>query len=593
MSDNFINPDEQSKPSDQLKNFRQTLLVLGKIIYPYRFSFLWGISLIFFSSVAIVFSGKFLGLLISQGISVKNKLMSLQYAIGLLILELSALLLNWWGRTILLKASSLSIHQVRLAMISHLQKLPISYFDKTPQGRLIVRLGHDIESVESFLNKGLGYLLTAFLTAIVTCLALVILIPFPGIFVAISSLPAWLFIFFTQKKLREIDRLISTSSAQVNAGLSENIEGIEVIKSYNLENWSLREFQKKTGLFLKNYLKALKFFITTRPVLGFVCGLPVVVALGLGGLMSLQGTLETALAIALLRYAENFYRPLMELGMEVLELQNALTNVERFSLFLETPADKDLTLTPSTPIPLKDIKGSILFKSVSFRYGKNSLPALQGLSFSIKAGEKIGIVGATGSGKTTTISLLARLYDFQEGEILIDEHPLSLFSKENIPELIGMVSQEAVIFASSIWNNLCLGKKFDKSHVEKIAQETGLIESLNRSQKTLYSSLYEGGKDLSTGQRQILALTRVLLHGGKIIILDEATSNIDHDSEQLIKKALNNFFKHQTCLIVAHRLETLQSCDRIFFFKEGKLLEERTSLSAEEFIQLKNNSMIE
>jgi ABC-type multidrug transport system fused ATPase/permease subunit len=265
---------------------------------------------------------------------------------------------------------------------------------------------------------------------------------------------------------------------------------------------------------------------------------------------------------------------MMLLSREIHVVQQAFTSTERVMSFLNEP-DEEVVLMNNGKMILKNIEGDIKFEKVFMSYIENEY-VLKNLSFHINKGEKIGLVGKTGCGKSSTVALLSRLYEFQSGDILIDDIPIRNFDRHALRDRIGFVSQDAIIFKGTLRENLSSNDDMSDQELIDACKETGLIIALSKSGFNLDMMIYEGGTNLSAGERQLISLTRVLLKNPSILILDEATANIDPVYEEIIHTSVMKMMKERTCLIIAHRLDTLKECDRVLVFNQGELVEDGT-----------------
>ena len=285
--------------------------------------------------------------------------------------------------------------------------------------------------------------------------------------------------------------------------------------------------------------------------------------------MVLNDSLGVGILIAFVGYCESFINPVISLAQEIHIIQQAFSNSERVASFLKEPGE-DKVLGPNGSHK-NHLGGDIVFNDVSMAYDSSHF-ILKNISFSIKSSEKIGIIGRTGSGKTTMVSLLGRLYDFQKGHITIDGISIRNYSRSHLRDQIGFVSQDVIVFEGSWKDNLGLNKS-SLDQIKKCCEKTGLREVMERSGKNLSSFISDKGANLSAGERQLLALTRVLIKNPSLLILDEATANMDSSHEKIVQRGIQEVMKGRTCLFIAHRHKTLIHCDRIFLFEEGKMKE--------------------
>lgn len=569
-----IDDQHEEAESDNKVGDLRSLIFLLKFAKKYKLNFSLAIALILSTTLCSIISAKIMGVLVDDGLIPKDYDKAWKIASIVLILELLILFTQWVGRTILAKYSLKTIYNIRQGLFAHIQKLPMTYYDHQPQGRVVTRLTHDVESLENFFTSSLGRLFNALFMAITASIAMVVTDLRLGLILISSMIPAVVFVYATRNWVRRVNRRMSRLSSALNAKLSEYLNGLEVIRSFGLEDWSKEKYDGAVNEHLNSQLAANTLFSWTRPLISFMCSLPLIGLVYFGGKNVLEGTMAVGLFVTFIRYTERFFMPIMTLAREVHVIQQAFTSAERLTNFLKESTEEDLFQDNKDDIHHKQLHlmGEIEFKSVYMRYLEGG-DVLKDLSFHIKKGEKIGLVGTTGCGKTSSVSLLSRLYDFQKGEILIDGVSIRHYERNFLRNNIGFVSQDAVIFHSSLRNNLSTEEIPDEV-ILSACEKTGLLKVMKDSSLTLDSTILEGGANLSIGERQLVALTRVLLKDPAILILDEATANIDPHFEKIIHDAIDNIMEKRTCLMIAHRLQTLNHCDRIFVFESGRLVEE-------------------
>jgi ABC-type multidrug transport system fused ATPase/permease subunit len=533
--------------------------------------------IILLSNASNIISARLSGDLIEKGLMAKDSKVTYILIAIILALETLAMFFQWKGRKILAKYSSLSLLEIRKKIFSHLQELPVVYFDKNPQGRIVTRITHDVEGVEEFFTSSLGRLTNSLFMVVLSSAAMLFTDVKLGAILIFMMLPAVIQITLTKKPVRNIQRKISKFSSELNARLSEFLSGLEVIRHYGLEKWSLNKYQERVDNYLNANLKANTLYSFLRPFNAFSCGIPLIALVWFGGHRVMEGLLSVGLFVAFVRYYERFYGPVIMLSREIHTIQQAFTSAERVASFLNEKTEDDLfDTTEDIEQNFSEnefIKGHIHFDNVWMAYDKEDW-VLKDVQFKIKAGENIGLVGSTGSGKTTAVSLLSRLYDFQKGGIFVDGQELRSFDRSFLRKNIGFVSQDAILFKGSLKANLVMGHDFSDAEIESACLETGLKKVMKGKALGLDFEIFENGSNLSEGQKQLIALTRVILSNPSLLVLDEATANIDLYHEELIHKAVATVMKGRTCLTIAHRLDTILSCDRLLVFENGKLVEE-------------------
>jgi ABC-type multidrug transport system fused ATPase/permease subunit len=587
MSD-YIRQDRISGKLQDGKSFTY----LMQYAKPLKNKYLLALVLLASSALASISIARLIGLLVEDGLVAKNATLSFQISILIIVIYLAVIGLTWQGRKLLARCACETILEIRKKVFSHIHHLPMSYYDREPQGRVITRMTHDIEGIEEFITSTLGRLVTVILMLILSISAMLLTHWKLGGILSLMTLPAIWFTWYGRKMIKKINREVSVKNSQCNAKLSEYINGINVIRSYGIEDYTQNQYQKAVDEHLVSILKSNFFNTWSRPLSVFLCELPLLFLLIYGGGLALKGELSVGLFVAFIGYCERFTSPLTGIAREVAIIQQAFTSAERVTTFLQAKIEDD-ELGDDGDNLADEIKGSIEFRSVEMSYGNNE-KVLQDLSFKVEPGQKIGLVGRTGSGKSTTVSLLSRLYAHQAGSILIDQLPIEAYARQSLRSAIGFVSQDVMLFKGSLKENLICEAEMSDDFILQACQQTGLSEIMLKNNFTLDSLIEEQGANLSVGEKQLVALTRILLRNPKILILDEATANIDEKYEKLIHHAVDRVMQNRTCLIIAHRLATLKSCDQIFVFKAGRLVEQGTQselMSRKEvFYQLQLNS---
>ncbi len=567
----LIDDQDESRLESNSVGDWSSVLMLYEHAQSFKFQILFSLLLIFFSSVFAIYSSKLMGDLLEKGLMTINIEKSIFYSVAIILAEILSVYLIWQGRKKLADSSSRVIYSVRKRLFAKLQELPLIYYDRQPQGRIVTRITHDVEGIEEFFTSSLGNLLSATIMTILAVVAMIISNFKLGMIMTVSIIPALLLVSKTKEAIKNSNRRVSRFSSSINAKLSEYINGLDVIRSFGLEKWSQSNFDLTVDDYLFAQLKGNLLYAWSIPTVGFLATLPLIGLVWYGGLGVLSGAFSLGLFVAFVRYYERFFNPIMLLSREIHVVQQAFTSTERIMNFLKE-VDEDALLLSNGRMTFTHLDGDIKFNNVHMQYIENEW-VLKDLNFHIKPGEKIGLVGKTGCGKTTTVSLLSRLYEFQRGDITIDDIPIRNFDRHELRSHIGFVSQDAIIFRASLRENLSTRSSLNDQDLIDASKKTGLISSLSKEGFNLDMELLEGGANLSVGQRQLVSLTRVLVSNPSILVLDEATANIDPFYEDIIHKAVMEIMKSRTCLIIAHRLDTLKQCDRVFVFNEGKLVE--------------------
>ncbi|MDB2447245.1 ABC transporter ATP-binding protein/permease [bacterium] len=529
------------------------------------------------ASIVLIASSYILGLLIQEvsSLSPEDSITDVLYLAGLFVLvEIVAFVLKWRGSLGMIKTSINIVYDLRNQLFEKLSNLPMSYFDRQPMGRTITRATSDIQGIEALFSSSLFRMLRAGIQIVTVLGAMLLLAPKLGAFVVLSSVPAICLNLVVKKWSRKWMREIKVRGAKVNSKVAENLNGLSVIKAFGLEKWSQSKLNKLLDHHLEanNTLNNINSII--RPVTVVLSSLPSLITLVVGGKFVLNGQIELAVFIAYLRYTEMFLSPIRILSYEIQQIQNAFSSAERVKQLLIEETEEEMYADKGSYEGR--ISGHIEFKNLTLSYD-GEVSALKNVNFKIDKSQKIGIVGRTGSGKTSAVSLLARLYPFQSGDILFDGVPISEFNRSKLRKQIGFVSQDAVIFRGTIRENLLCAVENPSSYTDntilKEAKKTGLYDSVMKHPQGLDFELLDNGINLSQGEKQLINFTRILLRDPSILILDEATANTDEITEEKIHQAVDKVMENRTCIIIAHRIGTIKACDSIFVFEDGELVE--------------------
>lgn len=566
-----------NEEEEGLQSFKDTSAI--KTLWAYtvgiRRRFALSASLIGLSAISHVISARLLGEIIQIGISDSNQQAVLRLGAGIIGLEAAAICVNFWGRKVLAESSLKTLLNIRKALFAHLQVLPMSFIDKQPKGRIVTRLSHDVESMESFFSETLVRLLGALVSMFFVLVGMLFMDPKLGLLVLALMIPAIVLTLGIRGTVRHWNREFAKRNSSINARLSEFLNGLPMIRSHGLEDWSQNQLDSRIDDHLLAAMAINRLNGWSRPLIMFFTQLPMAALLGLGALWVTRGVVSLSHFVSFLRLAERFTNPMNVISQELHVVQTALAHTERVASFL-AQKNEEATLPQGNTTIDSRLKGKIEFRNLSMAY-ESGRPALEKVSFTLNPGEKIGLVGRTGSGKTTTVSLLTRLYEFQDGEILLDDVPIREFNRQWLRGQFSVVTQDSILFYGTLRENLLAGgSAIPDTELLAACRESGFMDVWSKSGITLDTMILDNGENLSAGERQMLSITRSIVVNPSILILDEATANVDQENERLVHNAVNRLMKKRTCLIIAHRLDTLRSCDRILVFKDGQLLENGT-----------------
>ena len=470
-----------------------------------------------------------------------------------------------------------TMYDLRKEIFEHLQRLPISFYDRSPVGRLVTRVTTDVDALNDLFASGIAamvndaLLLVLFIFIMLEMnwqLALATFAVLPLLFLC-----TWIF----RDKVRDANRRIRTSIARINAFLQEHISGMSVVQLFNRERKARAQFAELNRVYMEAYKDAILAFALFYPGVEFLGVVAIIVVFWYGGLRSLAGAVSVGVLIAFMQYAQRFFQPIQDLSEKFNILQSAMAASERIFKLLDEPVP-DI----SGGRPLLEVRGEIEFRNVWFAYHGGANPkeddwVLRDVSFRVRPGETMAIVGHTGAGKTTAIQLLLRFYDIQRGQILLDGTDIRELSVQDLRRQFGIVLQDPFLFTGTLESNVRLGSEnVSRSAAESALREVGLgpfLDSLPQGLDTLVS---ERGSTFSVGQRQLVSFARALAHNPRFLILDEATSSVDTRTEIMIREALDRLLTGRTSIVIAHRLSTIQNADRILVFHKGRLREQGT-----------------
>jgi ATP-binding cassette subfamily B multidrug efflux pump len=462
------------------------------------------------------------------------------------------------------------IVDLRQAMFSHLQRVALSFMDKTEVGRVMSRLQSDTGTLQEYLESSVFAIGDLVLLLGITITILVLNFELGAL--TLSIMPVLLLVrYFWLPHARAAFRLARETNSRANGALAETIRGIQTIQVMVRESINFRLYSKLCDLNRDAHLRAAKLAQVNVPIVDTLTGVAMAIIIIVGGRMVLNDELALGVMVAFIFYVQRFFDPIRSLTIQYSMMQRAMVSGQRILEVLDVPeAIKD----KPNALELSSCAGRVEFSHVSFSYVSDT-PVLSDISFKIKAGEKVALVGPTGSGKSTVAALLRRFYDVSSGQILVDGHDIRNVSQSSLGTHMAMVLQEPYLFSGSIFENIQYSNT-DKSRtdVETAAQAVGAHDFITRLPGAYEFIIDQRGGNLSLGQRQLLSFARALVADTRILILDEATANVDSYSEMKIQKALNVLLQGRTAIVIAHRLATVRECDRIFVLHHGRLIEE-------------------
>lgn len=474
---------------------------------------------------------------------------------------------------ILQKTGQSIIHTVRKELYAHIQSLSCRYFDLTPVGKLVTRVTNDVEA----LNEMYSGILVKLFRNIVKIIGLAAVMLFLDIRLALISfilLPivAVLTVVF-RKIARQTYRLTRTRLTDINTFLSENISGMRIIQIFGREKRKFEEFDDKNRKLYKAFFRELMVFAIFRPLIYILSVLSLMIVLGIGSKDVLNQMISIGTLYIFAQYIQSFFDPIQELAEQFSTLQSSLASAEKiFTIMNEEPLVKEA----ENPVVLPEIKGKIEFSHVWFAYDNENY-VLRDVSFVIEPGQSVAFVGATGAGKSSILNLIGRYYDVQKGNIYIDGVDIRNISKKQLRSAIGQMQQDVFIFEGTIESNIRLyNEEITMDEIKEAAEYVNASHFIEKLPQGYEEPVSERGSTFSAGERQLLSFARTLAHKPSILVMDEATANIDTETEALIQEALAKLMKGRTTIMVAHRLSTIQHADCIMVMHKGKIREQGT-----------------
>ena len=495
-----------------------------------------------------------------------------QVALLYLIVLLAGFGLGYLQTQIMQRVGQQVMRDLRMKLFAHLQRLPLSYVDRRPVGRLMTRVTNDVDVLNELFTSGLVSIVGD-LFALVGIVIAMTRLNAELMGVTFSVLPLIVIVTLTFRiKVRRSFRDIRTRLARMNAYLNENLTGMATVQMLGRERRAMEGFREVNGAHRDANLQTVFYHAVFFPTLELVGALAVSLIVWYGGRQVMWGGITLGTLVAFIQYTQRFFRPIADLSEKYGILQQAMASAERVFDLLDAPVDP--ALEPRTPrLAVTRLAGHIEFDKVWFAYRDDEW-VLRDVSFSVEPGEKVALVGATGSGKTTLASLLLGFYEPRSGAIRLDGRDLSDLDVAAMRRRMGLVLQDVFLFSGTIADNLRLGRpELDAAALARVAREIGADEFIGRLPGGYGAEVRERGATLSAGERQLLAFARALAWDPDVLVLDEATSNVDPHTEALIQSALRRLMRDRTCLVIAHRLSTIQDADRIVVLHHGAVRE--------------------
>ena len=545
---------------------------LLRYVRPYRSAVVGAIVLLLLTSLASLVGPYLVRIAIDEHIAPKRL-----EGLDLVVLAYLAALLAQFGLRyavsyVMQRVGQQAMYDLRMELFAHLQRLSISFFTRQPVGRLVTRITNDIDALNEVITQGV----VAVFGDLVTLVGIVAILVWLDWRLAIATLvvlPA--IIYFTARfrvQARDSYRAVRVRLARINAFLNEHIMGMTIVQLFGRERREHHRFDTLNSDHFVANMAAMRSFAMFHPTVGAMSAVAVAVIIAYGGRQALAGAVSVGLVVAFIQYAQRFFDPIEDLAEKYNILQAAMASSERIFRLLDEPIE---VADPPAPVRAQSIRGEIEFRDVWFAYEGEDW-VLKGVSFKIQPGERVALVGHTGAGKSSMINLITRFYDVQRGQVLVDGIDVRQWDQRELRRHIGLVLQDVFLFAGTIEDNIRLGtKSITLEQVRRAAEFVNASAFITKLAGGYGAEVHERGATLSVGQKQLIAFARAIAHNPEVLlVLDEATSSVDTETEIVIQEALRRVMHNRTSIIIAHRLSTIQHVDRILVIHRGRLTEE-------------------
>ena len=471
--------------------------------------------------------------------------------------------------------------RIRNDLFAHAMALSLRFHDRTPVGKLLTRLTSDVDALAEVFGSGAVGVLADLVTLLVIAVTMISIEWRLGLLLLVSQVPVVFGILWLQGRYRKANYRVREELSQLNADLQENLQGLEVVQMFRREAANSARFAQVTNAYREAVTGTILYESSISALIEWVALSAIAVVLALGGWMVLGSAMGLGTLTTFILYSQRLFDPLRQLAERFTQIQGGLTAVERIGELLEQPIEiADLPASDRTAAAIRSgseraSAGEVIFEQVSFSYRPDD-PILSDLSFRIAPGEHVALVGPTGSGKTTVIRLLCRLYEPQQGRILLDGIDIRQLPIPTLRQRLGVVLQDTFLFSGNVADNLRLDAPISSDQLQGLCAELGLDPLLRRLPDGLATELRERGGNLSSGERQLLSVARVAIRDPSVLVMDEATAFMDPSTEATLQRDLDKLLHGRTAIVIAHRLATVEASDRILVLRKGHLIEQGT-----------------
>ncbi|WP_186321365.1 ABC transporter ATP-binding protein [Bacillus sp. FJAT-22090] len=571
---------DHKKKVEKASDWKGVLSRIWKLVDEQRFLLIIVLLLVVASSALALFGPYLIGIIIDEYIA-KSVFVGLAKMIGLLIivyifLSVTMYLQSYW----MIGIAQQTIYRLRTGLFNHLQKLPVSFFDKRQHGELMSRMTNDIENVSQTLNSSFIQVFSSILTLVGTTVVMLLLSPLMTAITLVIVPVMFIAMRWITRRTSKLFKEQQQALGELNGMIEETISGQRIVKAFSQESRMLEEFSVKSERLKRTGFWALTYSGFIPKVMNLLNNISFTLVAAAGGILAFYGHISIGEIVIFTEYARQFTRPLNDLANQFNTVLSAIAGAERVFSIIEEPEEIDAAIDHKE----YKLKGNVTFKNVTFWYNKDDdQPTIKNVSFHVEAGKTAALVGATGAGKTTIMQLLARFYEANGGEILIDGISMDNLPRHTLRSQTAFVLQDPFLFEMSVKENIRYGKlNATDEEVMKAAKEANAHDFIEKLPNGYNTILTADGGEISQGQKQLLSIARALVADPAILLLDEATSSIDTVTELKIQEALERLMEGRTSFVIAHRLNTVRKADLVFVMENGKLIE---SGSQEELLQ--------
>lgn len=567
---------EGQKKYEKPKNRKKTVLRLGSYMIQYKYLVLLALGLTLGSNLLALVGPMLSGYAIDAiepGAGKVDFVRVFYYAGLMVVFYVVSSVLSYILSVLMIRISRKVVYQMRKDVFNRLMELPVGYFDTHQTGDIISRISYDIDTVNTSLANDIIQIFTTLITVVGAFFMMIVISPKLVLIFAFTVPLSIALTRFITGKTRPLFRMRSRRLGELNGFVEEMISGQKTLKAYHQEENTIGRFDGKNGEAVEAYYRAEYYGSVVGPAVNFVNNLSLALVSMFGALLFLNGQMRIGSISSFILYSRKFSGPINEAANIMSELQSALAAAERVFHMIDEPAE---TADCTGALELENVDGDVLLEDVSFGYTKDQ-KIIKGLNLHAASGKLVAVVGPTGAGKTTLINLLMRFYDVDDGRICVDGHGICDVTRASLRRAYAMVLQDTWLFEGTVFDNIAYGRQGATLEEVTAAARAARIHSYIRRLPQGYDTvLTDEGTNISKGQKQLLTIARAMLLDAPMLILDEATSNVDTRTEQQIQQAMRRLMEHKTCFVIAHRLSTIQNADVILVVNHGEIVDQGT-----------------